>query len=465
MKLQRNFLITLALLVCVFVPSALADHVDDYVREEMRLRHVPGLALAVVRDGKVIKESGYGLASVELDVAVTPETVFEIGSVSKQITAAAIMLLVEEGKLSLDDKISKHLPGTPGAWEQITVRNLLSHTSGLKNYTGLAGFELTERLKRDDFIKRIGTYPLAFAPGAAHSYGNTNYNLLGYIIEAVSGRPYWEFVRDRIFAPLGMSATHDRDPRYVLKHRANGYEWEDGALVGRDYDLTDVFSAGAIVSTVRDLVKWDAALGGERLLKRSSLAQIWTPTRLNDGKIHPYALGWYVETLRGHRRVRHNGQTAGFAASIARYDDDRLTVIVLCNLGSIGLAGRINQGIAKLYVPALSLASLASRPDPDAQTTRRLEALLRELLAGRISLEAFTPERLAAFSTPASKSNWQQLASNGPLKSLAFVESEPSSEKTRSLRYKAALGPHLLLVRFVLAEDGRVSELNIEEEE
>ncbi|MFN2456540.1 MAG: serine hydrolase domain-containing protein, partial [Pyrinomonadaceae bacterium] len=186
------------------------------------------------------------------------------------------MLLVEEGKLSLDDSISKHLPGTPEAWSAITVRHLLTHTSGIRNYTGLVGFELTERLKRDEFIKRIGAHPLAFEPGSAHSYGNTNYNLLGHIIEAASGRTYWEFMRERIFRPLGMSATADRDPRYVLKNRAEGYEWEDGALVGRDYDLTDVFSAGAVVSTVRDLVKWDAALGGERLLKKSSLERIWT---------------------------------------------------------------------------------------------------------------------------------------------------------------------------------------------
>ncbi len=466
MKLRRNFLAALALLACLFVTAARADRVDDYVLEEMRLRHVPGLALTVVKDGKVIKERGYGLASVELNAPVTPETVFEIGSVSKQITAAAVMLLVEEGKLSLDDRISKHLPGTPDAWSAVTVRHLLTHTSGIKNYTGLAGFELTERLKREEFIKRIGTHPLAFAPGDAHSYGNTNYNLLGHIVESVSGKTYWQFVRERIFQPLGMTATNDRDPRNVLKNRASGYEWEGGALVGRDSDLTDVFSAGAIVSTVRDLVKWDAALAGERLLKRSSLERIWTPTRFNDGREHPYGLGWYVENVRGVRRVRHNGQTAGFAASIARYREERLTVIVLCNLGTIGLAGRINQGVAKLYLPALSLKSLAARADPDAETTRRLETTLRELLAGRTSPDAFTPERLSALSTVVAKSNWQQLAAYGPLSSFAFVETDTTAPaKTRALRYKAAVGPRLILVRFALNEDGKVAEINVEEEE
>jgi CubicO group peptidase (beta-lactamase class C family) len=165
---------------------AQADRVDDYVREQMRLRHVPGLALAVVRDGRVIKESGYGLASVELEVRVSSSTVFEIGSISKQITAAAVMMLVEEGKVSLNDPVSTYIAESPGSWRGVTVRHLLTHTSGLKNYNGLPGFELTEHLKRAEFIKRIGAYPSSIAPGEAHSYGNINYSLLGYVIEQVS---------------------------------------------------------------------------------------------------------------------------------------------------------------------------------------------------------------------------------------------------------------------------------------
>ncbi len=454
----------LLLVICLFPAATRADKVDDYIREQMRRRHVPGLALAVVRDGKVVKAQGYGLASVELNVPATPETVFEIGSVSKQITAAAVMLLVEEGKLTLDAPISKHLPNTPPAWASVTVRNLLTHTSGIKNYTGLHGFELTERLKRDDFIKLIGAHPLAFAPGDAHSYGNTNYNLLGFIVEAVSGQTYWQFVTTRIFKPLGMNATRDRDPRYVIPHRAEGYEWEDGQLVGRDYDLTDVFSAGAIVSTVLDLVKWDAALAGEKFLRRSSLEQVWTPTRLNGGRTHPYALGWYIEELRGHGRVRHNGQTAGFAASIARYRGDRVTVIVLTNLGTLGLAGRINQGVAKLYIPAMSLKHVREQADPDPRMTVVLRAALDELLAGKVNAGAFTQERGAALSSDGSKEFWRQVASYGPLKSLAFVEREPA-EKNRALRYKAALGEHLLLLRFVVDDDGKVADVSVEEEE
>lgn len=460
---RSSFLFALLVFLFCALPAR-ADGVDDYVRDQMRRRHVPGLALAVVRDGKLVKARGYGLASVELNVPVTPETVFEIGSVTKQLTAAAVMLLVEEGKLNLDDPVGKHLPGTPDAWRSVTVRHLLTHTSGLKNYTGLKGFELTERLKREDFVRLVAAHPLAFAPGDAHAYGNTNYSLLGYVVEAASGKPYWQFVSERIFKPLGMNSTRDRDPHQVIPRRAVGYEWEDGQLVGRDYDLTDVFAAGATVSTVLDLVKWDAALAGEKLLKKSSLEQIWTPTRLNDGRTHPYALGWYVETLRGHGRVRHNGQTAGFAASIARYREDRVTIVVLTNLGTLGLAGRINQGVAKHYIPALSLKRLGEQPDPDPPRTTRLLAALTDLLAGRVEPSAFTRDRGAALASDGAREFWQHVAAYGPLKSLALVAREPADD-ARTLRYKAALGEHLLLVKFVLEDDGKIAEVTVEEEE
>ncbi|HEV2763431.1 MAG TPA: serine hydrolase domain-containing protein [Pyrinomonadaceae bacterium] len=307
----------------------------------MRERHVPGLALAVVRDGKVIKARGYGLANVELNVPVTTETVFEIGSVTKQITAAAVLLLAGDGKLSLDDRINKHLPNLPDSWADITVRHLLTHTSGVRNYTGLGGFELSRRLKRDDFIKLLAAHPLNFRPGEQWSYGNSAYNLLGHVVESASGQSYFEFVNARIFKPLGMNSTRDRDPRNVIPNRADGYEWEDGRLVGRDHDLTDVFSAGALTSTVLDLARWDAALHTDRLLKASTRAEMWTPVRLAGGQSYPYGYGWNTLTWRGRRLVFHGGQTAGFAASIQRFTDDRLTVIVLSNLGDIGLGSEI----------------------------------------------------------------------------------------------------------------------------
>ncbi|HEV2704977.1 MAG TPA: serine hydrolase domain-containing protein [Pyrinomonadaceae bacterium] len=463
MRLKTTSLIVLPLLL-LFAVESRADRIDQYVRAQMEQRHVPGVAIAVVRAGRVVKARGYGLASVEHNVAVTPETVFEIGSVSKQLTAAAIMLLVEEGKVELDAPVGRYVPEAPPAWSGVTVRHLLTHTSGLRNYTGLTGFELTERLTRAEFVRRISQHPSNFAPGASWSYGNTNYNLLGFIIEAASGRPYWQFMRERIFRPLGMNSTADRDPKYVIRHRASGYEWQQGALTGRDYDLTDVFSAGAIVSTVLDLARWDAALYDERLLRRASLEQIWTPVSLTDGSTRPYGFGWYVENFRGARRVRHNGQTAGFAASIARYTDERLTLIVLTNLGDLGLGGEIALGLAKLYLPSISLRRLPTRTDlVDSRTTQRLEQVLRARLAGRLDAREWTADARAALSTDGER-RWQRLASFGALTSFAPVSAETTNGR-RVLRYKAALGAaRFLLVRFALAEEG-IAEMAVEEEE
>lgn len=466
--MKRDRLVPVAFALLLYAPlsvsPARADRVDDYVREQMRLRHVPGLALAVVRDGRIIKESGYGLASIELEVPVSSSTVFEIGSISKQITAAAVMMLVEEGKVSLNDPVSKYIAESPGNWRRVTVRDLLTHTSGLKNYNGLPGFELTERLKRAEFVKRIGAYPPSFAPGEAHSYGNINYSLLGYVIEHVSGKSYWQFVSERIFKPLGMTATRDRDPHFIIKNRAQGYEWEDSQLVGRDYDLTDVFSAGAIVSTVRDLEKWEAGFSGGLLLKPSSIEQIWTPVRLNSGTTYPYGFGWYIETLRGHPVRRHGGQTAGFSASIARFPEDRMTVIVLCNIGTAGVAGHIGQAIAKLYVPALSLRTLQNKRDDDTQTTARLRELLNGQLAGKTDAVMLTKEALDSLSTDPERANWRRIAAYGLLRTFDLTGCEIEGSR-RTLCYRAEVGEHFLLLRFVLNGEGKVSELSLEEEE
>ncbi len=458
-------MIVLALLFLVGIAPARADTTDDLMAMRMRERHIPGLALAVVDKGKVVKARGYGLASVEFGVPVTPDTVFEIGSVTKQITAAAVMLLVEDGNLALDDSITKHLTGLPASWRAITVRHLLTHTSGVKNYTGLPGFELSKRMKRADFIKMVANLPPNFAPGDSWSYGNTAYNLLGHIIEVVSGGSYWQFVDARIFRPLGMMASGDRDPKRIIPQRASGYEWEMNALVGRDYDLTDVFSAGAVVSTLNDLIKWDAALSSDRLLKQSSLDALWTPVRLNDGATRTYGLGWNIETLRGHRVHRHNGQTAGFAAAIARYVDDGVSVIVLSNIGDIGLAGDIARGVAKNYIPSLSLRQLKASPDSDAPTTEKHEALLCARLLGRaLDASLLTPAMRSLLDTQVAKRLSQRLASYGALRSFAFVENDNVNGE-RARRYKAVFDRRTILWKFTTSEDGKVAGMVLEEEE
>ena len=444
--------------------SARADEVDEYVRAAMRERHVPGAAIAVVRGGKIVKAEGYGLANVELNVPATKETVFEIGSVTKQITAAGIMLLVEEGKISTDEKISKYLPDTPEAWKNVAVRNLLTHTSGIKSYTGLSGFELTKRLKRAEFVKAIGAHPLEFEPGERYSYSNTGYNLLGFIIESVTGKSYWDYVRKRIFKPLGMNSTFDRDPKNIVPNRADGYEWENGRLVGRDYDLTDVFSAGGIVSTVTDLVKWDAALRNETLLKKASLEKMWTPFLLNNGKPNAYGFGFNVADFRGHRLISHGGQTAGFAANISRYIGDDLSVIVLTNLGDIGLGTTIARGIAKIYLPDISLRAMKQQSGADAAVGKQLQNALRSYLEDKLNADLFADKTRAALTTERAKLNAKRIASFGAIKNFIFIGGE-TPDKNRVYRYKVETASRIFLWRFELDESGKIAAMSLEEEE
>ena len=340
----------------------LDGRVDALVGVEMREQRIPGLELAVLRDGKVVKEQGYGLANVELSVAVKPETVFQTGSVGKQFTATAVMMLVEEGKVGLDDKLSKYLAGTPAAWKDVTVRNLLTHTSGIADYTG------SEYTKAGGLINLRGDYteaelyqklvqlPLNFETGTKWKYSNTGYVLLGFLIHKVTGEFYGDFLQERIFRPLGMSATRIMSEADIVPNRASGYELVKGEIKNQEWvsATLNTTADGALYTNVLDLGKWDAALYTERLLKRGSFEQMWTAVQLKDGKTYPYGFGWFLNGANGHRLIEHDGSWQGFTMNISRYVDDKLTVIVMTNLDS-GHAKpeRVAHGVAGVYEAGL----------------------------------------------------------------------------------------------------------------
>jgi len=336
--------------------------VDAVVGAEMREQRIPGLALAVLRDGKVVKGQGYGLANVELNVAVKPETVFQTGSVGKQFTATAVMMLVEEGKVGLDDKLSKYLAGTPEVWKDVTVRNLLTHTSGITDYTD------SEYTKAGGLINLRGDYteaelyqkliqlPLNFETGTKWKYSNTGYVLLGFLIHKVTGEFYGDFLQERIFRPLGMSSTRIISEADIVPNRSSGYELVKGEIKNQEWvsATLNTTADGALYTNVLDLEKWDAALYTERLLKRASFEQMWTPVRLKDGKTYPYGFGWFLNEANGHRLIEHDGAWQGFTMNISRYVDDSLTVIVMTNLDSEhAKPERVAHGVAGLYVEAL----------------------------------------------------------------------------------------------------------------
>jgi CubicO group peptidase (beta-lactamase class C family) len=344
------------LLVLLISSSALAqtDKVDEFIKAEMRDQRIPGLSVAIVKNGEVALAKGYGLANIELNVPARPETIFQSGSVGKQFTATLVMMLVEEGKLALDDHISKYIADAPEAWKNITIRHLLTHTSGLSNRI-YAQINMRQDYTDDELLKKIGSMPLDFQPGEKWSYSNTGYVTLGIIIKKATGKFYGDLLRDKIFAPLGMTTARIINEADIIPNRAAGYRAVRGELKNQEWvsPALNTTADGSLYLTVLDMAKWDAALYTEKLLKRSSLEQMWTPAKLNDGKPQKYGFGWGFGDANGHHIIEHGGAWQGFTTYIARYVDDKLTVIVLTNLAGAN-PGRIAHGVAGFYNAALA---------------------------------------------------------------------------------------------------------------
>jgi CubicO group peptidase (beta-lactamase class C family) len=342
----------------------ISGKVDAYIEAEMRAEKIPGLALAIVGDGKTIKSRGYGLANIELDVPVKPETIFQTGSVGKQFTATAVMMLVEDGKLRLDDPIGKYLSGAPATWKNITVRNLLTHTSGIHDYEteslkkkGAAFINLRNDYTEDELFKKFSGLPLDFPPGSKWNYSNSGYVILGILIHKVTGQFYGDVLQERIFRPLGMTYTRIISEADIIRNRAAGYRLVNGEMKNQEWvsPMLNTTADGALYTNIVDMARWDAALYTEKLLKKGSLDQMWTAVCLNDGKTADYGLGWDVTSVNGHRLIEHGGAWQGFTTQISRYVDDKFTVIVLTNLDAeYSQPDKVAHNVAAIYNPALT---------------------------------------------------------------------------------------------------------------
>jgi CubicO group peptidase (beta-lactamase class C family) len=351
-------------LVCAAAAPAVPDerlsaNVDEFANAELRAQHIPGVALVVVQGGKIVKAAGYGMANVELGVATKPESIFQTGSVGKQFTATAVMMLVEEGKIGLDDKISKYFAGAPAAWKDITVRHLLSHTSGIPDYTSEktgGAINMRTDYTEEELVKKISGLPLDFPPGEKWSYSNSGYLLLGVLIHNVTGQFYGDFLQHRIFQLLQMISTRIISEADIVPNRSAGYRLVKGELKNQEWvsPSLNTTADGALYTNVLDLAKWDASLYTEKLLKKSSFDQMWMPVKLNSGKTYPYGFGWSITNVNGHRLLHHGGAWQGFTMHLSRYVDDKLTIVVMTNLDSDhSNPEKIAQGVAAIYIPAL----------------------------------------------------------------------------------------------------------------
>ncbi|WP_429910626.1 serine hydrolase domain-containing protein [Glycocaulis sp.] len=352
----------------------LESAVDAFARNVLEEAQAPGLSIGIARGGETLLVRGYGLANLEHQVPVSGDTVFRIGSVTKQFTAAAILLLAEDGRLSLDDTLNQYFPDFPRS-DEVTVRQLLQHTSGISNYTSFDGFmDTTAPLDHDE--ARMVAYiasadPLYdFDPGTGWSYSNSGYMLLDYIAERVAGEPLADFLKTRIFDPLGMDDTRMDDAAEIVPHRAQGYDaapdTEAGFTNAGYLSLSVAAGAGAIRSTPQDMIVWTQALLNGDVVSSDSLTLMLEPARLNDGSLardflvdpHPalanmdYGFGIMTGDRHGHRFIGHGGSIPGFNASLNHYPDQDVTIVLLVN--TIGPAARGAPVLAEAVFEALA---------------------------------------------------------------------------------------------------------------
>jgi D-alanyl-D-alanine carboxypeptidase len=339
-----NFRSRIIVALFVFLPlTAAADTISDL--DSYFQRHYPadepGATIAIVRDGEMVFSKAFGMADLENGIANQTNMVFRLGSITKQFTAVAIMMLAEEGKLSVDDDITKHLSTYKPPPSTVTVEHLLTHTSGIPSYTAIPGWfdkKIRENLSVEEMMDAWEDLPLEFEPGSKFNYNNSGYYMLGAIIESASGMPYDQFIDERIFKPLGMTTSYYDHSAQIIPNRSRGYEQApDGTFRNASFlDMGQPYAAGSLASTIDDMAKWDAALYTDVLLPQSVLQKMWTSYKLTDGSEAGYGYGWFVGEHNGHRIITHGGGIPGFRTEGFRIPEEKLYVSVLSNGAAVG---------------------------------------------------------------------------------------------------------------------------------
>lgn len=330
---------------------------DSFVHSVMEREHIPGLSVAIVRNNQPVLSKGYGFSNLEHGIKATDQTIYGIASVTKVFTAMAVLVLVEDGKLALSDTIGQFLAGIPVAWRPITIRQLLNHTSGISSFSTYqkipcpVGKDVREYV-RGDAWKEVACLPLEFPPGEDWSYGDTGYYLLGLIIEQVSGKKYEEFLKKRIFDPLGMNHTRLMSYRELIPGRADGYSFENNQYTLAPRFEIDEFANGGIVSSVSDMARLHVAFTSERILKKKTWQDMWSKTALSGGRgLRNYGLGFGLSSYKGKERVGHNGGGGlGFSTALTHFPGEGVTVILLTNVNlPEGRSGALANEIASFY--------------------------------------------------------------------------------------------------------------------
>lgn len=426
--------------------------VDALVEQQMRAERVPGMAVAVLFNGQLIVAKGYGRATLEHDVPVTPNTIFQSGSVGKMFVSTAILSLVDQGQMSLDDPVKKFLINAPAAWHAITIRQLLTHTSGIPDFEET--FDLRRDYTDDELVQHAYSLPLDFAPGTRWSYSNTGYVLLGIVAKIASGKPYLETIDSRIFKPLGMLTARGISEADIVPNRASGYQLVGDAVQNQEWVSPTMNSTadGSLYLSLNDMIAWSRGIDRQAVISAASWKQMFTPVKLASGKPYPYGFGWNIDKVSGHARYHHGGGWQGFRSNYARYPDDGLAIIIFANSVSSDL-GKLNDGIAALWDADLVDHGPARQPAAEPAIDRRVTALIASARAGTLTPQDISMAR-AGFVEAVNRYFPELLAGYGPLAELRLVDRRERGDDMVYI-YSARLGDQMLKIEYWLAPNGQ----------
>lgn len=455
--------------------DSIGRKVDAYIVEKMKQYQIPGVAVAVIKNNVLIKESSYGFSNLDNRVPVTGKTVFLIASIDKQMIATCIMMLYEKGRLKLTDNISNFIDSIPSTWNKIKIEHLLSHTSGLPDEVpeyfkgrfliSYSSAELLENIKRQE---------LQFQSGQSWLYSDAGFFLLQLIVEKVSGMSYKDFLGKNILEPLGMNSTQTSNPKEIIPGRAtNYYEVEKGKIIVNTWRVIDFGPLYTdIGSTISDFAKYDIAIGTNKLLKPATYHMMWTPFVLNDGNqvsnlVHEtelysadasYGYAWAIRKFKNHRIIYHSGWTG---TSITRLPDDSLTIVLFTNLTGGFNPNEMARRIAGLYIPGSSFHGMAPGKESNTETTQLLKDQINKMSSGAFDPAAFTIDFARVFipTLPRFSIGVQKL---GSLQSLEYLSSEKETNKETKMFYKANYTNGVLYYQVSMTKEMKINFLSVE---
>ncbi len=432
------------------------DPIDSYVEAQMAAQHIPGLCLIVMKDGKTLKEKAYGISDIDSKRPVVLTDRFDMGSIGKTFTATMIMQLVNEKKLSLDQKVKEILPDFPEKWSGTTIRHLLSHQSGIPDYAFVPGIGLLDTYDQKTWIDKMYVLNLDFPTGRLFQYSNSNFVILGLVLEKMLGKPYREIIQNRIFDPVGMKDTGFKEAGKGLPAGSTmGYFFIDGKLTNLGPGgVAATPSDGGEFTTISDLMKWAHAVRDGKVLPKGLVSQMQTPSVVASGRKTGYGLGWMTAKMEGSPQITHGGNSVGFAGTISTYPNQCLEVYMLCNVYDVGGDG-FAAGIAKLLEPSLNRKPQISTTDQNPSLVPKLMDALKELAKPNIKFAGFHEDMQLRLATQRGQAVLPAYANFSTVGKMEYISKRDEKPDT-VFRYRVYDAKTSWIVDFQVSKEGQI---------